>query len=124
MSNLVLSNQTIDKRTELSLMMRKIIVLISRDQFDALELLINYWLSTKQCDNLEEKAIYLLVYENIYKKRILPNLLKIKKPSSLTMNVTDAFALDYALGDVYLLDRPYEMTFADYVSAEINRQTV
>jgi len=128
MSNLIVSNNlnnsvsVREKRTELSLMLKKVVIKLSRDEFEVIEQLIFFWINIKHCESLEEKALYVLVFVNIYRK-MMPHTLKLTSRITLSLTMPEAFALNWMLGDLELGDFPYEQMLTLKITGEINRQT-
>jgi hypothetical protein len=127
MNNLVQVNHSVsvrEKRNELSMMLKKVVIKLSRDEFEVLEQLFLLWINTKKCNSLEDKAIYVLIFVNLYRNKIMPQMFKVTRKLTLNLSLPESYALDYMLSDIYLEGMVYEQILSQGIIAEINRQTV
>ena len=104
-------------------MLKKIIIKITRDEFDVLEQLMLLWCNSKKCESFDEKALYVLVF-GVYTRKIMPQSMKFTPRITLNLLLPDAYALNFMLSDLNMNEWPYEQTLAIRIMAEIHRQTV
>ena len=127
MSNLIQVNNQIsvrEKRVELSLMLRKVVIKLSRDEFEVIDQLCMLWINSKKCETLEEKALFVLIFVNLYRNKIMPQILKVSQKITLNLTIPEAYALDYFLMDTDLSYWPYEHALSERIMMEIDKQTV
>jgi hypothetical protein len=128
MNNLVqVNNQQItvrEKRTELALMLKKVVIKLSRDEFEVVDQLCMLWINSKKCESLEEKALYVLIFVNLYRNRIMPQMLKVTPKITLSLSIPEAYSLNCVLTDIDLVHWPYEQSLCSKIMSEINKQTI
>ena len=128
MSNLIQVNNQLStvrqKRSELSLMLKKVVIKLSREEFEVIESLIMLWVNSKKCESLEEKALYVLIFVNLYKNRIMPHILKVNQKITLNLTIPEAYSLNCVLSDIDLVYWLYEQSICNRIMAEIHKQTV
>lgn len=108
---------------EVSLMLKKILIKVTRDEFDVLEQLMLLWCNSKKSESFDEKALYVLVF-GVYTRKIMPQAMKFSPRITLNLSLPDAYALNFMLSDLNMNEWPYEQTLATRLMAEIHRQTV
>lgn len=118
------SNQSIELRHfAIASLFRKIKVKLTRDQFTALQRLVQFWLSTVDVPTaLPEKAFYLAVYK-VYDKHLQRAVLNLKDNVKLSFDLVHADLLYNLLTeDFNLAADSYELAVINSIIAQIDQQ--
>lgn len=123
MEQLTINNQGPGRIIEVVMLMKKVEITLSREQYLALGRIMNTFLNHYCLLLVRDKAIFYLIYkyhECIYRK----NMLSLKRKFKISLDMAQAYAFYSMMQFLNVSDWPFEETIVQMFIAEIDQQTV
>lgn len=118
-----MEQMTTGRNMELVMLMKKIEIRLSCEQVKSLVILMTHYSYHQPIVTLGDKSNVFLI-QQIYEKKIRRWRHSLKSEFKLSLDIVQATALFQMFASLGLADYPYELNLCNYITGEINHQTI
>ncbi|MEI6683447.1 MAG: hypothetical protein WCO44_12495 [Bacteroidota bacterium] len=108
---------------QVSMALAKVEIHLTKDRIIALSRIMSSYLSNMTIQDIDDRAIYLLIY-SLYETKIRKKLLTMKPGMKMTLDMPQAWAMFTMFQEMDLSAWPYEESLKELIVYEINQQTL
>ncbi len=117
-----LQQQTQGRLIEVSMLMKKVEIRISKEQLASLGRIMGTYLANLPLTDINDKAIFFLLY-GIYESKVRKKQFSLKQQMKVSLDLPQAWAMAAMMQEVNLAAWQYENSLKELIIREINHQT-
>ena len=114
--------QTKGRLIEIAMLMKKVDIRLSMEQFAALGRIMSFYLANMNLNGIDDKAIFYLLYQ-FYESKVRKKMLSMKQEVKFSLDMPQAWAMAAMLQEMDLAVWPYEYVVKELIIREIDHQT-
>ncbi|MCX6277682.1 MAG: hypothetical protein NT004_06275 [Bacteroidetes bacterium] len=114
--------QTKGRLIEVAMLMKKVEIRMSLEQFASLGRIMSSYLANIQLTDIDDKAIFYLLYQ-MYETKVRKKMFSMKQEIKFSLDMPQAWAVTVMMQEMDLSIWPYEYAVMELIVREIDHQT-